>query len=154
MKPMTGLKGLIFGIYLTLVSQQAASAKDIHLHCDVLVERVELPSETVSNTKDIFEIVFDDEKNIVRSLSRNISFACARLEHMSVVRCDCTVSSDTVGCDSLGFSKTLAGSKEDTWFRVNRFSGRLTGVRSMGTDKSSTVFVLEGGCKVFTERKF
>jgi len=152
---MTVFKGLIFGICLTVVSQQAASAKDIHLHCDVLVDRVELPDgQSKGITKDIFEIVFEDEKNTVKSLSPNISFACARLGHMNVVSCDCTVTSANVACDSLAYSKTIVDSKEEAWFRVNRFSGRLTGVRSLGTEKSSTVLLLEGVCKVFSERKF
>jgi hypothetical protein len=155
MRPMAFLVSLFLAISLGFLSLNTAFAKDVHLKCDVAADWVESPSLTnKGKTREVFEIVFDDEKNIVRSVSRNISFACAGLNHMNVVRCDCTVSSDTVGCDSLGFSKSVPDSKEEAWIRINRFSGRLTGTKSMGTEKSSTVLVLEGVCEVFTKRKF
>jgi hypothetical protein len=158
------MKNLLLLVWLTVAatfSLQAFGA-DVHLLCSGTKTFLNLPSGSGPQTeRDKWEISFDESKK-GGGLRFTVALAagCFPAQHLKGERCDCKTTADEISCESAMSGVNNPSFKETSWFKVNRFSGRLTGKRSatyrdVTTQKEDWHTVeVEAMCEVFAKKKF
>lgn len=158
------MKNFLLLLWLTAsatVSFQALGA-EVHLLCSGVKTFSNLPSGSGSKAeRDKWEISFDDSKkdNGLR-FTVDLAQGCFPFQHLKSEKCDCKMTAGEISCESAVSGVNNPSFKETSWFKINRFSGRLTGMRSatyrdVKTQKDDWHIVeVEAMCEVYAKKKF
>jgi hypothetical protein len=154
-------------LYVTVVSSAIfcvqSHAAEMHLLCSGTKTFLNLPAGSGQKTeKDKWEVIFDESKKNEGGVRFTVNLAqgCFPLPHLKGEKCECRITADEIRCDSAVVGITNQTYRESSFFKVNRFSGRLSGLRSITyrdqvtqRDDWYTVEV-EAICEVFERKKF
>ena len=146
-----------FLLVALMVHVVGAEAAMVHLECKG--SRTWLSSKDKSEDKfdANWELTFDDKKNTVISLTRELQSECYEKDGSKVTVCGCQVTPMIISCESASVSgpgKDSAKVEAKTSFVINRYSGRLRGSHSITLPDEFIGTMFDGQCEKFTKGKF
>lgn len=144
------MKALLAFFTLSIASLNL-TAKEVHLLCKGVIKYTdEKPSKVV------YEIDFDDQKNRILSMTKELSIGCTLEvnDEMSRARsCDCRFTTNEISCESIAEGRKFTTHLHQDYFTLNRRTGRMTTRYSFtGTSIDGSDFSLFRAGELWCER--